>query len=64
MEDYARFVLERAKAGGRAPSQNADHRAAADLGEAETVLSGEQQASQEARFAARKAAKKRRRRGY
>ena len=65
MDDYARFVLERAKVGGRAPSQGADHRAAADdLGDAETVLSAEQEASQEARFAARKAAKKRRRRGY
>jgi ATP-binding cassette, subfamily F, member 3 len=65
MDDYARLVLERAKAGGRAPSQGADHRAAADdLGDAETVLSAEQQASQEARFAARKAAKKRRRRAY
>ncbi|MGB7040949.1 MAG: ABC-F family ATP-binding cassette domain-containing protein [Xanthobacteraceae bacterium] len=65
MDDYARFVLERAKAEGRAPSQGADHRAAADdLGDAETVLSAEQQASQEARFAARKAAKKRRRRAY
>ncbi|MGB6751227.1 MAG: ABC-F family ATP-binding cassette domain-containing protein [Xanthobacteraceae bacterium] len=65
MDDYARFVLERAKAEGRAPSQGADHRAAADdLGDAETVLSAEQQASQEARFAARKAAKKRRRRAH
>ena len=65
MDDYARFVLERAKAEGRAPSQGADHRAGADdLGDAETVLSAEQQASQEARFAARKAAKKRRRRAY
>ena len=65
MDDYARLVLERAKTGGRAPSQGADHRAAADdLGDAETVLSAEQQASQEARFAARKAAKKRRRRAY
>jgi ATP-binding cassette, subfamily F, member 3 len=65
MDDYARFVLERAKAGGRAPSQSADHRAAAaDLGDAEAVLSAEQDAAQEARFAAKKAAKKRRRRGY
>src|SRR6202008_639115 len=30
MDDYARFVLERAKAAGRAPSQNAGPRAAAD----------------------------------
>jgi ATP-binding cassette subfamily F protein 3 len=65
MDEYARLVLERAKAGGRAPSQSADHRAAAvDLGDADAVLSAEQDAAQEARFAAKKAAKKRRRRGY
>jgi ATP-binding cassette, subfamily F, member 3 len=65
MDDYARFVLERAKVSGRAPSQNAGHRAAAgDLGDTEAVLSAEQNTAREARFAARKAAKKRRRRGY
>jgi ATP-binding cassette subfamily F protein 3 len=65
MDDYARFVLERAKANGRAPSQDAGHRAAAgEVADAETVLSAEQAAAQEAQFAARKAAKKRRRRGY
>jgi ATP-binding cassette subfamily F protein 3 len=65
MDDYARFVLERAKANGRAPSQDAGHRAAAgEVADADTVLSAEQDAAQEARFAARKAAKKRRRRGY
>ena len=65
MDDYARFVLDRAKTDGRAPSQEAGHRAAAgDLADADTVLSAEEAAAQEARFAARKAAKKRRRRGY
>jgi ATP-binding cassette subfamily F protein 3 len=65
MDDYARFVLERAKANGRAPSQNAGHRAGAgEVADADTVFATEQAASQEAQFAARKAAKKRRRRGY
>jgi ATP-binding cassette, subfamily F, member 3 len=65
MDDYARFVLERARAAGRAPSQGADHRAAAgELADTEEVLSAEQETAQDARFAARKAAKKRRRRGY
>ncbi len=65
MDDYARFVLERTKANGRAPSQDAGHRAAAgEVADAETVLSAEQATTQEAQFAARKAAKKRRRRGY
>jgi ATP-binding cassette subfamily F protein 3 len=65
MDDYARFVLERAKAAGRAPSQNAGHRATAgDFADTEAVLSAGQEAAQEAKFAARKAAKKRRRRGY
>jgi ATP-binding cassette subfamily F protein 3 len=65
MDDYARFVLDRAKANGRAPSQDAGHRAAAgEVADADAVLSAEQAAAQEAQFAARKAAKKRRRRGY
>jgi ATP-binding cassette, subfamily F, member 3 len=65
MDDYAHFVLDRTKANGRAPSQDAGHRAAAgEVADADTVLSGEQAAAQEAQFAARKAAKKRRRRGY
>ncbi len=65
MDDYARFVLERAKTAGRAPSQNAgDRPGAGDFGDTDAVLSAEQAAAQEARFAARKAAKKRRRRGY
>jgi ATP-binding cassette subfamily F protein 3 len=55
MDDYARFVLERAKA-GLAPSQPAanDPAAAADQFDAAAA----------ARLAAKKAAKKRRRRGY
>jgi hypothetical protein len=84
MDDYARFVLERAKAGIRAPSQDSDRQAApqrsvwqeqkqgralnvqktADLVEPEAVLKAKQKAAQDARFAARKAAKKKRRRGY
>ncbi len=65
MDDYARFVLERAKTAGRAPSQNAgDRPGAGDFGDTDAVLSAEQAAAQEARFVARKAAKKRRRRGY
>ena len=65
MDDYARFVLDRTKTNGRAPSQDAGHRAGAgDVADAETVLSAEQASAQEAQFAARKAAKKRRRRGY
>ncbi len=56
MDDYARFVLERAKTGEQAPSQSG--------GSAVTVLAtADQDAAQEARDAARKAARKRRRRG-
>jgi ATP-binding cassette subfamily F protein 3 len=65
MDDYARFVLERARTAGRAPSQDAAHRAAAaDLADAEAVLTTEQRAAAQARYAAKKAARKRRRRGY
>jgi ATP-binding cassette subfamily F protein 3 len=54
MDDYARFVLDRAKAGSVAPSQ--------DTGGA--VLDRSDTAQRQAeRDAARKAAKKRRRRG-
>ena len=64
MEDYARLVLERAKAGMRTPSQSADTAAAlGDATGAKGALPVAQQAAQEARDAARKAAKKRRRRG-
>jgi ATP-binding cassette subfamily F protein 3 len=61
MDDYARFVLERARVGVRAPSQNGDGRAGPAA--VANALPAEQQAAQEARDAARKAAKKRRRRG-
>jgi len=65
MDDYARFVLDRARAAVRAPSQNGDGRAAAaNLADAVDVLTAEQKAAQAARYAAKKAAKKRRRRGY
>ena len=56
MDDYAKFVLDRAKAGAKAPSQSADAAAAPQ------PLSAAQEDA--ARAAAKKAAKKRRRRGY
>jgi ATP-binding cassette, subfamily F, member 3 len=65
LDDYARFVLDRARIAARAPSQNGDGRAApVELADARDVLSAERKAAQEARYAAKKAAKKRRRRGY
>ena len=65
MDDYARFVLDRARVAARAPSQNGDGRAAAaEPIDVEDVLTAEQTAAREARYAAKKAAKKRRRRGY
>jgi ATP-binding cassette subfamily F protein 3 len=65
MDDYARFVLDRARMAARGPAQNGNGRAApADVADAGDVLTAEQKAAQEARFAAKKAAKKRRRRGY
>ncbi len=60
MEDYARFVLDRARVAARAPSQNVAGEASAG----KTALTGDEKAAQEARDAARKAAKKRRRRGH
>jgi ATP-binding cassette, subfamily F, member 3 len=58
MDDYARFVLDRAKVGIASPSQPT-----ADL--AETAAASEEQGGADAaRLAARKASKKRRRRGY
>jgi ATP-binding cassette, subfamily F, member 3 len=60
MEDYARFVLDRARVAARAPSQNVGGEASA----AQTPLTGDEKAAQDARDAARKAAKKRRRRGH
>jgi ATP-binding cassette, subfamily F, member 3 len=71
MDDYARFVLERAKAGTRAPSQNGDRPDAsqssarrAELAEPDAVLKSKEEAARDARYAAKKAAKKKRRRGY
>src|SRR5579859_3964293 len=74
MDDYARFVLERARAGSR-PSQD-DETAGArpqrqgrqvgghlvgHLADAKAVLTREQQAARQARYAAKKAAKLKRR---
>ena len=74
MEDYARFVLDRARAGAKAPSQVVGRvapgrplqggGAAAEIVDAKAFLTAEQQAAADARYAARKAAKKKRRRGY
>jgi ATP-binding cassette, subfamily F, member 3 len=55
MDDYARFVLDRVKADTVAPGQKTV---------SDAVLSAQQTAANEARYAAKKAAKKRRRRGY
>jgi ATP-binding cassette, subfamily F, member 3 len=60
MDDYARFVIERAKLGS-APSQNANGRG--EGGEGEEPDAGSFDAAAAARLAAKKAAKKRRRRG-
>src|SRR3984893_14141292 len=61
MEDYARFVIEGAKLGSAAPSQNANGRGEAGEGEEADAASFDAAAS--ARLAAKKAAKKHRRRG-
>ena len=55
MDDYARFVLDRVKAETVAPGQKTV---------SDAVLSAQQAAANEARYAAKKAAKKRHRRGY
>jgi ATP-binding cassette, subfamily F, member 3 len=55
MDDYARFVLDRVKADTVAPGQKTV---------SDAVLSAQQATANEARYAAKKAAKKRRRRGY
>jgi len=70
MDEYARFVLDRAKAGARAPSQNGDARGARPSAqgdgfeETESVVEAQRQSAQDARYAAKKAAKKKKRRGY
>ena len=66
MDDYARFVLERARAGSR-PSQDAEPSGARPqeqrrgLADAQAVLTREQLAARQARYAAKKAAKLKRR---
>ncbi len=63
MEDYARFVLDRAKTGVPSPAQQTANAPAAEL--AVAVGAGrDEAAAAAARLAAKKAAKKRRRRGY
>ena len=52
MDDYARFVLDRAKTAIRAPARDTEH------------LAAPQKTASDAYNAARKAAKKKRRRGY
>ena len=71
MDDYARFVLDRARERARAPAQSIDGQAAphaaagtAGVPDPDAVLKAKEQAAHDARYAARKAAKKRRRRGY
>jgi len=63
MDDYARFVLDRAKAGGASPSQQTANARTADLAAAGGA-GRDEAAAAAARLAAKKAAKKRRRRGY
>ena len=66
MDDYARFVLERARVGSR-PSQDDETDGARPQGErrgeadARDALTREQQAARQARYAAKKAAKLKRR---
>jgi ATP-binding cassette subfamily F protein 3 len=60
MDDYARFVIERAKLGA-APSQSTN--GGGEAGEGEAADAGSFDAAAAARLAAKKAAKKRRRRG-
>ena len=63
MDDYARFVLDRAKAGAASPSQQPANAQMAELAVAGGT-SRDEAAAAAARLAAKKAAKKRRRRGY
>jgi hypothetical protein len=62
MDDYARFVLERARAGS--PPETAGARPQGEgrhVADAKAVLTREQQAARQARYAAKKAAKLKRR---
>jgi ATP-binding cassette subfamily F protein 3 len=59
MDEYARFVLDRAKAGAKAPSQNATRgRRGNELGDTEAILGAHKDADNEARYAERRAEKK------
>ena len=57
MDDYARLVLDRAKAGASAPAQTTE-------GAPAVAATNDREASRLAHLAAKKAAKKKRRRGY
>jgi len=59
MDDYARFVIDRAKGETKAETAASSGNAAADA-----ILAAKKAAEREAQFAAKKAAKRRRRRGY
>jgi ATP-binding cassette, subfamily F, member 3 len=69
MDDYARFVLDRAREGSR-PSQDAEKAGArpqagrADMADAKAILTRDQLAARQARYAAKKAAKLKRREGH
>ena len=63
MDDYARFVLDRAKAGTASPSQQPANAQMAELAVAGGT-SRDEAAAAAGRLSAKKAAKKRRRRGY
>ena len=59
MDDYARFVIDRAKGETKAKTAASSGNAAADA-----ILAAKKATEREAQFAAKKAAKRRRRRGY
>jgi len=59
MDDYARFVIDRAKGETKAETAASSGNAAADA-----ILAAKKATEREAQFAAKKAAKRRRRRGY
>jgi ATP-binding cassette subfamily F protein 3 len=62
MDDYARFVLERARAGGAPETAGARPQGEGrHVADAKAVLTREQQAARQARYAAKKAAKLKRR---
>jgi ATP-binding cassette, subfamily F, member 3 len=63
MDEYARFVLDRAKAAAASPSQQSENPQTAELALADGAIR-DREAAAAARLAAKKAAQKRRRRGY